>query len=183
MAYSYAGQAIRLAYSVSLNQPAPAPVSAIEREHRKRVWWTSFCIDRVTSAELGLQPFYTGITQGLEYPTSSTLSTEESEEFFDPELLTAHVNLCEIKTDVVTTVSQLKNKDVDQPYEILGQCLERLNTWRKSLPPAFFSRFGSTEHMTTSPESRLLSSISLRYHQVCGCQTAFCVRFMRECLS
>jgi hypothetical protein len=139
---------------------------SIEREHRRRVWWTAFCVDQSVSSELGLRPASTGAAKGLGYPDASGLSAEENEEFFDPELLTAQIKLCEIKTDIITSVSQLSSKDIDHPYEILGRCLEGLNNWRKDLPPALFSKFGSPQEMANLPESRILSSISLRYHQV-----------------
>ncbi|KAK7408303.1 hypothetical protein QQX98_009505 [Neonectria punicea] len=112
------------ALNLAVNRPAPASLSNLEREHRKRVWWTAFCVDRAISTELGLRPAYIGVGEGLGYPDSSSLTAEEKEEFYDAELLTAQIKLCEVKCDVVDTVSQLKSKDIAGPYEILGQCLQ-----------------------------------------------------------
>lgn len=142
-------------------------MTSLEREHRKRVWWTAFCIDQSISTELGLRPASTGATApDLRYPIGSELSAEDSEEFFDPELLTAQIKLCDIKTNISARVSTLSGKDLERPYEILGQCLEELNSWRRELPPTLFSKFGCPQQMADLPESRILSSISLRYHQV-----------------
>lgn len=159
-AYAYAGQSIRLAHSLGLDRPASASLSPLEREHRKRIWWTAFCVDRAISTELCLRFAYTGLGEDLDYPDSSSLTAEEKEEFWDPELLTAHIKLCKIKCDVVDTVSQLKSKDIAGPYEILGQCLQRLDRCGREMPEKVFSTCDSV------PESRILLSIALRYHQV-----------------
>ncbi|KAH6991377.1 hypothetical protein BKA56DRAFT_474340 [Ilyonectria sp. MPI-CAGE-AT-0026] len=158
-AYAYAGQSIRIAHCLGLDRPAPASLPNLEREHRKRVWWTAFCVDRAISTELGLRPAYVGVGEGLDYPDSSGLTAEEKEEFYDPELLTAQIKLCGIKCAVVDTVSQLKSKDIAGPYEILGQCLQRLDRCGREMPDKVFSGCDSI------PESRICSSIALRYHQ------------------
>ena len=156
----YAGQSIRLAHCLGLDHPAPDSLSNLEREHRKRVWWTAFCLDRMISTELALRPAYSGVSQGLDYPDSSGLTAEEEIEFYDPDLLTALIKLCEIKCDVVDTVSQLKSKDVAEPYEVLGQCLQELDRCGRELPEKVFSGSNSLA------ESRICSSLALRYHQV-----------------
>ncbi len=88
-------------------------------------------MDRAISTELGLHPAYIGIGENHAYPDSSGLTAEEMQEVYDPELLTAQIKLCEIKCDVVNTVSQLKSKDIGRPYEILGQCLQRLDKCKR----------------------------------------------------
>lgn len=160
-AYAYAGQSIRLAHGLGLDHPAPASLSNLEREHRKRVWWTAFCVDRMISTELALHPAYTGLGLELDYPDSSSLTAEEKEEFFDPVLLTALIKLCEIKGDVVNTVGRLKQNDIPEPYQVLRQCLQGLDRCGRELPDRVFSGGDSL------PESRICSSLALRYHQVC----------------
>ncbi|KAI8659161.1 Zn(2)-C6 fungal-type domain-containing protein [Fusarium sp. Ph1] len=158
-AYSYAGQSIRIAHCLGLDRPAPASLSNLEREHRKRVWWTAFCVDRAISTELGLRPAYVGVGEDLDYPSSSGLTTEEQEEFYDPDLLTAQIKLCEIKCAVVDTVSQLKSKDIAGPYQVLGQCLQRLDRCGREMPEKVFAGSDSM------PERRICASIALRFHQ------------------
>uniref|UniRef100_A0A0B7KBD7 Xylanolytic transcriptional activator regulatory domain-containing protein n=1 Tax=Bionectria ochroleuca TaxID=29856 RepID=A0A0B7KBD7_BIOOC len=132
-AYMDAGQSIRLARSLGLDRPAPSSLSNVEREHRKRVWWTAFCIDRSTSAELGLCPAYAHKADSLDLLDSSSLTAEEKEEFYLAELLNMQIKVCEMKSDVIETVSTLKDKDIERPYEIIRECLDRLNTG-KSFP-------------------------------------------------
>lgn len=159
-AYTYAGQSIRLAHSLGLDRPAPASLSGLEREHRKRVWWTAFCMDRSTSAELGLRPAFVGPLEDLDYPASSDLSPEEAGEFFDPELLRGQITVSELKSLVVDTVHQLKNRDIGQPYKILGACLQRLRDARENVTPERLAGTGPDP-----PEFRITASILLRYHQ------------------
>src|SRR5687767_7980082 len=137
-AYAYAGQSVRLAHCLGLDLPAAASLPSLEREHRKRVWWTAYCVDRMISTELALRPAYTGAGQELDYPDSAGLTAEEKEEFFDPDLLTALIKLCDIKGEVVNTVSRLKRKDIAEPYEVLRQCLQGLDRCGRELPERVF---------------------------------------------
>lgn len=164
-AYSYAGQSIRIAHCLGLDRPAPASLSNLEREHRKRVWWTAFCVDRAISTELGLRPAYVGVGGDLDYPSSNGLTAEEKEEFYDPDLLTAQIKLCEIKCAVVDTVSQLKSKDIAGPYQVLGQCLQRLDRCGREMPEKVFA---GSDSSPSPPERRICASIALRFHQVCS---------------
>ncbi|KAL1869970.1 hypothetical protein VTK73DRAFT_2891 [Phialemonium thermophilum] len=163
-AYAYAGQSIRLARCLGLDRPPSGVLSHVEREHRKRVWWTAFCVDRASSAELGLAPTFVDVGDGPGYPTSSHLAPDENEEFYDPELLTAQIQICEIKSHVVQTVGRLKSRDIEHPYEILGECLAKLEACKTAILPAAFSESGS--RYTPSPSTaRIRSSIMLRYNQ------------------
>lgn len=138
-----------------------ASLSNLEIEHRKRVWWSAFCVDRAISTELGLHPAYSGASPCIDYPCSDSLTKEEREEFYDADLLTAQVKLCEIKLSVADTVSQLKAKDIARPYEILAHCLQQLDRCGREMPEKVFSGSGPVQ------EHRISSSIALRFHQVC----------------
>ncbi|KAF7624676.1 hypothetical protein AFLA_009917, partial [Aspergillus flavus NRRL3357] len=54
-AYSLAGSAIRMAIimGLHLNIPESQLSNACEREHRNRVWWTAYTLDRMWAAKLG----------------------------------------------------------------------------------------------------------------------------------
>ena len=164
-AYGYAGQSIRLAHSLGLDKPAPPSLSNVEREHRKRVWWTAYCIDRSTSAELGLRPAFVGMAEGLDYPASDNLTPEEQEEFYNPELLKAQVQVCDLKSYVVETVGRLKSQDIERPYEMIGNCLERLDSCGMALNPSLLSHT-SADSTSNAAEARIALSILLRYNQV-----------------
>ncbi|KAM5355035.1 hypothetical protein ACJ41O_001681 [Fusarium nematophilum] len=164
-AYAYAGQSVRLAHSIGLDQPAPASLSNLEREHRMRVWWTAFCVDRATSTELCLHPAYVGMDDDLDYPDSSGLSVEDLEEFFDPDLLTAQIKLLQIKGHVITVVSQLKSRHVYQRHDLLHQCLQRLEQCRNDMPATLSPLLEFDFQARLNTENRVPFSLSLRYHQ------------------
>lgn len=71
-------------------------LSAVEREHRRRVWWTVYCFERLSSSRLGYPTSIQDDVIDVEYPSMSGLSDSEKEEFNDPEHLCANVKLTRI---------------------------------------------------------------------------------------
>lgn len=104
----------------------------------------------------------------LDYPDSSSLSQEDLEEFFDPDLLTAQIKLLQIKSEVINVVSQLKSKHIYQPYDLLDQCLKRLTQCRDDMPAYLAStfEFNSRAPLNATAENRVPFSLALRYNQV-----------------
>lgn len=54
-AYLYIGLALRMAISLGLHQEAPSSLalSEADREHRRRVWWSIYSLDRILSLKSG----------------------------------------------------------------------------------------------------------------------------------
>lgn len=48
-------------------------------EHRKRVWWTSYCLDRMTSSDSVLEPAFHSDLLDLDYLNDSQLPEEKSQ--------------------------------------------------------------------------------------------------------
>lgn len=177
-AYFYAAQSISLAKLLSLDKPEPpsdlvteqvAHEERIVQEHRRRVWWTSYCMNRMVSTELGIPPAHEPASRDLPLPSSITLTPEEEEEFFDPELLTAQTQLCQIKFKVVETASHHIRMSADgRPLDVLDPCLTTLQEWRKHLPSGMSFTFdnGIPKKMLELPAARVVASLYLRYHQV-----------------
>ena len=177
-AYFYAVQSISLAKLLSLDKPEPpsdlvteqvAHEERIVQEHRRRVWWTSYCMNRMVSTELGIPPAHEPASRYLPLPASITLTPEEEEEFFDPELLTAQTQLCQIKFKVVETASHHIRMSADgRPLDVLDPCLTTLQEWRKHLPSGMSFTFdnGIPKKMLELPAARVVASLYLRYHQV-----------------
>lgn len=169
-AYFYAGQSVRLARLLRLDEPYPFnDVEHVEVEHRKRVWWTSYCMDRMVSTELGLAATNDNLGQRLQLPLSKGLSPDEIEEFFNPHLLAAQVQLCTIKSKVVETVTTHPSiGDAVWPVDVIRPSLDMLQNWRKELPQhmSFTFESGISPRMLELPFVRVLASLYLRYHQV-----------------
>lgn len=135
-------------------------------EHRKRLWWTSYCIDRMTSTELGVAPAFSCVPEGMQLPSSAGLAPEEAEQFSDPSLLTATAQLCEIKRDVVRTAAQ--HGGSEERLDAIQASLDMLQQWRAGLPAAMDFTFEDNlpKRLMESRHGRILASIYLRYHQV-----------------
>ena len=76
--------------------PTDTKLSPVEREHRKRVWWTLYTLDRLCSSNLGYPLLISDSVIDVELPTNEGLSPTELEEFTDPSHLVANVKLAKI---------------------------------------------------------------------------------------
>ncbi|KAK7755570.1 hypothetical protein SLS62_002504 [Diatrype stigma] len=175
-AYLYAAQSISLAKLLGLDKPElprdlvpeQAGQERVVQEHRKRVWWTSYCMNRMVSTELGIPPAHEPASRDLQLPSSAHLARDEEEEFFDSKLLTAQTQLCQIKFKVVETASHHIQMSADgSPLDILGPCLTTLQEWRQHLPRGMSFTFdnGIPKEMLELPAARVVASLYLRYHQ------------------
>ncbi|KAL0939771.1 uncharacterized protein CTRU02_206381 [Colletotrichum truncatum] len=173
-AYSYASQSVALAKLLQLHKPRALPESTTEREsvcmeneHRKRLWWTSYCMDRMISLELGVTPTLASVPEGMKLPSSFGLTPEQSEEFSDPSLLTASIQLCEIKRNVIVTAAQHGDIDDEKRLDAIKPCIDMLQQWRAGLPQAMAFSFDDDlpTRLMEAQYGRILASIYLRYHQ------------------
>lgn len=97
-AYTYSGIALRMALGLGLHRSLPTDnlLSPVEREHRKRVWWTLYTLDRLCSSNLGYPVLVSDAVIDVELPTNNGLDGAELEEFSDPSHLIANVKLARI---------------------------------------------------------------------------------------
>ncbi|KAF9872883.1 hypothetical protein CkaCkLH20_09746 [Colletotrichum karsti] len=173
-AYSYASQSIALAKLLQLQKPSTdsnhgAGGNSIQlmNEHRKRLWWTSYCMDRMISTELGVAPALSSVPDGIQLPNSNGLTVDELEELSDPNLLTATTQLCEIKRFVVITAAKYGDVDEEKRLEMIRPCIEMLQEWRGNLPSSMTFTFEENlpTRLMENQFGRILASIYLRYHQ------------------
>ncbi|OGM40377.1 hypothetical protein ABOM_010595 [Aspergillus bombycis] len=165
-AYTYAGTALRLAKLLGLSKPQPA-MSPLEQEHRKRVWWTTICMDVTTCIELSLEPACVFKEDSIGFPDNSQLSEEDVEEFSDPQYLTAQVKLCRIKYQIIKTVSELRFGNAVEAQALIGPCLQALNHWSLEFSPRleFTEEGGFLDKTLAFPPMRTVASLLLRYNQ------------------
>jgi proline utilization trans-activator len=166
----YAGQSARLCNMLQLHQASTSSdCSPMEREHRKRVWWSTFCLDRLTSTQRGLLPTLDVKHTDLAYPTSVGLVAEDVGEFTDPDYLTARIQLTIIQANNSKSESLLGQDDGHNIQAILRPMLQRLTAWKEALPGHMI--FGMEDDMSKSTRSlpcmRSLANLHLRYNQVC----------------
>ncbi|KAF4810714.1 Proline utilization trans-activator [Colletotrichum siamense] len=162
------------ALNLILHKPktAQTPIDAdqnirVMNEHRKRLWWTSYCMDRMISTELGVSPALASVPEGMQLPCSAGLTSEELEQFSDPSLLTASTQLCEIKRHVVITAAQHSDVDDERRLDIIKPCIDMLQEWRNNLPGNMTFTFEDSlpTRLMEAQFGRILASIYMRYHQ------------------
>ncbi|CAI7611447.1 unnamed protein product [Penicillium manginii] len=172
-AYAYAGMALRLANLLGIPNSSVLH-TPLEREHRKRIWWTAVCMDIMTCTELSLAP-----SCALNDDTSAIvecigLPPGEAEEFSDSRYLTAQVKLVRIKSHITKTISELRYGSVFEAHEIIEPCLQTLRNWKAEFSFGLdFKEDGTfTEKAISSPPMRTIASLLLRYNQAATNNTA-----------
>jgi hypothetical protein len=173
MAYKYATQSLAVAKLLYLDKSA-VPSSNTEQqvllEHKKRLWWTSFCMERMVVAELGISPAHGRSNLGLALPTAENIPESELNQFFDSRVLSLQTEMCEIKCQIIEAVSHLRQvSDLETMLFELWPCLSTLQSWRQHVPSSISFDFtkGVPVEMIYLPCARGLASLYLRYHQVC----------------
>lgn len=104
----------------------------VHREHRRRVWWTLYLFDRLTSSKLGFPLAIQDHDIDVEPPSMDGLSAAEQEEFSDPIHLLQHVRLaritgsiCEflaLTADVLTVLLAVQQRMPDERDRVFGVC-------------------------------------------------------------
>ncbi|KAI9048299.1 hypothetical protein LZ554_008094 [Drepanopeziza brunnea f. sp. 'monogermtubi'] len=105
-AYTYIGLAMRLSMMLGLHRKIPesSPLSAAERQHRIRVWWTVYCLDRMMSSKLGHPAMMQDTDIDADLPSLDGLSPKDSADFYDPAYLLASISLARIVENVLGNI-------------------------------------------------------------------------------
>ena len=120
---------------LKLHKPASHPLSALDIEHRKRIWWTTYCIDRMTSTEMGLPPAFSVHQVEQKYPDDSRLSESDAGEFHDAVTLTTQVQLAFIHADICENMQSIRKDNTNNFGNLTRPILQRLEAVRAGLPP------------------------------------------------
>jgi len=149
-----------------LHKPATTKPPAVS-EHQKRVWWTTFLMDTMTSSEVGLKATLRFKDTEQLLPSSAQLRMDEQRDFRDPEILTAHIKLCDIRNDILETAGRLQQQDFANYHQAIHYPLCLLEQWRLEVPAQYSFDFsqGIPTQMLQLVSMRSLASLYLRYHQ------------------
>ncbi|VUC38064.1 unnamed protein product [Clonostachys rosea] len=138
-------------------------------EHRKRLWWTCFCMDRMISAELGLTPTQTTFPADLPPPSSDNISPDDLDQFFDSGLFWLQIRICELKLRVACNESLLQEASEyhDDILQSLKESLDSLQEFGAYIPR--YMSFDFSKEFPTAifdlPWARGIATLYLRYHQ------------------
>ncbi|KAJ5498545.1 hypothetical protein N7453_007596 [Penicillium expansum] len=177
-AYTYSGIALRMALGLGLHRslPTDTKLCPVDREHRKRVWWTLYTLDRLCSSNLGYPLLISDAVIDVELPTNEGLIPTELEEFTDPGHLVANVKLAKITGKsvkasfhfrlssaslmsfiLVNDIYCLPQRTTETFVQRVHRILLSLRKWNDELPSTLQLR---QEHLP-----RHISSLHLHYNQ------------------
>ncbi|CAI7587813.1 unnamed protein product [Penicillium glandicola] len=158
-AYTYSGIALRMALGLGLHRslPTDTKLCPVDREHRKRVWWTLYTLDRLCSSNLGYPLLISDAVIDVELPTNEGLIPAELEEFADPSHLVANVKLARITGQILNDIYCLPQRTTETFVQRVHRILLSLRKWNDELP--------STLQLRQEYLPRNISSLHLHYNQ------------------
>jgi hypothetical protein len=165
-AYLFAGTATRTAIVIGLHLNVPEsqlPDPRI-REHRKRLFWTAFVLDRIFAAKLNHPPAIQDEDIDLDLPSEVPTSTP-SDSFGDAEYHIANVTLARLLSSVIRSVYNVKKQAEGTCADVLSRaqaCLNDLQSWYEALP----RRFQIEEKSLDEHHELQIVSLHLRFYQV-----------------
>ncbi|KAF3051000.1 Transcriptional activator [Didymella keratinophila] len=155
-AFLYIGMALRMAISLGLHQEvAGANLDETALEHRRRVWWSIYSLDRIVSVKSGnpltIQDEDIGISMPSKLP---------SEPDYCPAVVLRHyTELSRILGEVLTCIYRKTPKSGSRLMASVRNIIMSLNKWYRELPDGL--RFDPTK-LSASRES---VSTFLHYYQ------------------
>lgn len=149
-AFSHYGQAIRTALGLGLHRKSKS-LSLVEREQRRRLWWTCYIMDSIWAAKLG-QPIHVqfdDITVEIDEITNLN-------DGFNSEILKCNSQLAIIIADVMKII--YRPTSIKRISDLLN-CLAALSDFQQNLPKHI------RDFIITS-DNRMSANLYLRLNQI-----------------
>lgn len=165
-AYLFAGTATRTAIVIDLHLNVPEsqlPDPRI-REHRKRLFWTAFVLDRSFASKLNHPPAIQEVDIDLDLPIEIPTSTP-SDSFGDAEYHVANITLARLLNFIIRSVYSVRKQAQGTCADVSSRaqaCLKDLQSWYEALP----RRFQTDEESLDDHHELQIVSLHLRFYQV-----------------
>lgn len=165
-AYLFAGTATRTAMVIGLHLNVPEsqlPDPRI-REHRKRLFWTAFVLDRIFASKLNHPPAILDDDIDLDLPSEVTTSIP-NDSFGDAEYQVANITLARLLSSIIRSVYSVRKQAQGTCADVSSRakaCLNDLQSWYESLP----RRFQIDDKSMDDHHERQIISLHLRFYQV-----------------
>ncbi|KAK4180236.1 fungal-specific transcription factor domain-containing protein [Triangularia setosa] len=145
--YTFAGSAVRMAVilGLHLNIPPTQLPDPVLREHRVRVWWSAYILDRSWAAVLGCLPSIQDEDIKVDMPSNKLAEkgAPTNGDFSDAGYYIAYAKLARISMKVVQSIYGGKDQAADL-FTKVQQRLKELKAWVEELPPALHMYTTST---------------------------------------
>ena len=158
-AFLYIGLALRMAISLGLHQEADDPdMDILEREHRRRVWWSVYSMDRILSVKSGnpisihdedIDVAWPNPIPGVDLNPSP------------PNVLRSYTKLSRILGRIGEGIYRKKNKSGTTLLTSVQSIMNDLSNWMREIPPEIRIDFSALDR----PLSRESVSTFLHYYQ------------------
>ncbi|KAL1605677.1 hypothetical protein SLS59_003480 [Nothophoma quercina] len=143
-AYLLASSAVRLSIVMGLNLNVPNSLysNCLAREHRKRLWWTAFVLDRTCCSKLGHPASISDEDIIVDLPSSDGL--EEAPDFEDVDYILKSIELAGLSQQTRQQLYSRRKHHV--PFSQRVQTtLKKITKWMETLPPQLQLENGSTQ--------------------------------------
>ncbi|KAK4445293.1 fungal-specific transcription factor domain-containing protein [Podospora aff. communis PSN243] len=135
-AYTFAGSAIRMGVimGLHLNIPVAQQSDPVIREHRNRVWWTSYILDRMWASKLGCPPAIQDEDIKVDLPSPISVEGPGAKDFGYAGYYKAFVKLAGISMHTVRSIYTGKDQ-ASVLFNKVQQRVKELKAWAEELPP------------------------------------------------
>ncbi|KAH7025159.1 fungal-specific transcription factor domain-containing protein [Microdochium trichocladiopsis] len=138
-AHMYSGMALRSSTVLGLHRESPdeaAKLSSIEREHRRRLWWTVYIFDRSTCSKLGQPISIQDSDISVAMPSTDGLTPRDQKTLGDSaDHLIAYINLAQITGYIMKDIHLPSPKANGETYlKNVRSILQRLRKWDSHVP-------------------------------------------------
>ncbi|KPM39216.1 hypothetical protein AK830_g7347 [Neonectria ditissima] len=134
-AFTLSGTAMRMAIVLGLHLEIPASQlhDAGAREHRRRVFWTTYIFDRIWASKLSHPPAIQDDDIEVDLPSTPIVDQPVVDDFADPAYYIAHTQLAGMVTTVIRTIYRQRNRGTNLSTRA-QKSLKDLRAWVDGLP-------------------------------------------------
>lgn len=145
-----------------LNIPESQLSNACEREHRNRVWWTAYTLDRMWAAKLGYPYTIQDDEIEVDLPSNRAFLDDSSAlDFPDSGFFVARIGLARISGRIIHSIYSQKTQQTSLSQRV-QEAFRDLRQWMDELPKCL--QMGTEDESEVDPRIR---SLHLLFNQVC----------------
>lgn len=126
---------MRLGLTIGLNHNIPESqlIDPVERQHRVRIFWTTYICDRMWGSKMGLPSQISDEDIHLDMPSNISPAELHWEQFSDTEYIKANINLARIVGETIANLYS-RRKYNETFLQRVQKLLKSLKTWVEALP-------------------------------------------------